>query len=121
MIYFYTKYWKSNAEVFLNENFKPYKPLANYPILKSFSDNLTIIGVYDNCVVDFKERTSQVDVINGQLKENIIFNCVKNFGKYSYKTFNCEGTLIKKSEINLNKGATLLKVPASGMIQLRQL
>ncbi len=120
MIGFYTQYWKTNADVFLNGKFTPQRPLANYPILKSYNHNLTIIGLFDNHIIDFEEETNKVDIINAQLAQKIILNSSNNYGAYHCTVYNCIGEKLKESKVMILIGGVLIKVPPCGLIRLEK-
>ncbi|KAA1243068.1 glycoside hydrolase family 36 protein [Aquimarina sp. RZ0] len=120
MIHFYTQYWKKNAACFLAGNFKPYKPLANYPILKSSSDELTIIGLYDNYIIDFEEKTQKIDIINAQINTKIVLSCNKNYGAYLCTIYDCTGQKINEYNLMIVNGVIQIEVPISGMIHLKK-
>ena len=48
MIAFYIQYWRQNVDILLNGQFYAFNPLANYPILKSYKDGQSIIGLFDD-------------------------------------------------------------------------
>ncbi|MCK8521202.1 alpha-galactosidase [Aquimarina sp. D1M17] len=120
MINFYTRYWNTNKDILLSGKFIPQKPLANYPILKSYTDSKTIIGVFDNYIIDFKEKTEQVDIINGQLEEKITLSSSDNYGGYHCFIYNSEGEKIKEYDIMILIGAIQIKVPPCGLVQLKK-
>ncbi|MEW7290203.1 glycoside hydrolase family 36 protein [Aquimarina sp. 2304DJ70-9] len=120
MIRFYTKYWKTNANTFLNGKFIPQRPLANYPILKSSSDSLTIIGLFDNYIIDFKEETDRIDIINGQMSQKVVLSSTNNYGAYHCSIYNCMGEKVKESEVMILIGVVQIKVPVCGLIRLKK-
>jgi len=120
MIHFYTHYWKKHADVLLNGSFIPTKPLANYPILKSSSKELTIIGLYDNAVIDFEEKTDMIHIINGQLETKVVLSSDKNYGAYHCVTYDCTGKKIKDCNLMILIGVLLIEVPACGLIKLKK-
>ncbi|WP_299434675.1 glycoside hydrolase family 36 protein [uncultured Aquimarina sp.] len=120
MIRFYTLYWRNHANVFLNGKFTPHKPLANYPILKSSSEELTIIGLYDNYVINFEEKTHQIDIINGQSDAKIIVSSTKNYGAYHSTTYDCTGKKVTECNLMILIGVVQIKVPPCGLIRLEK-
>ncbi len=121
MIRFYTQYWRANSSVFLNGTFEPSRPLANYPILKSCSEELTIIGLYDNYVIQFEEKSNQIDIINGQITTDIVLSSTKNYGSYQCVIYNCEGEKIKEYDVMILIGVVQIKAPICGLVQLKKL
>ncbi len=120
MIYFYTHYWKKNASIFLDGDFEPCKPLANYPILKSTKGTTTIIGVYDDHIIDIKNPTDNIDIINGKLKNQVVISSEENHGAYHCTIYDCTGKKIKESNIMLLIGVVQIQVPACGLIRLKK-
>ncbi len=120
MIRFYTHYWKAHADTLLNGTFEPQKPLANYPILKSHSKKLTIIGLFDNYVIDFNGKTNRIDIINGQTTPNVVLNSNNNFGAYHCTIYDCMGQKIKEYKVMILIGVVQIKVPVCGLIKLEK-
>ncbi len=120
MIRFYTQYWKENSETFLNGTFTPQNPLANYPILKSHSKNLTIIGLFDNYVIDFEEKTNRIDIINGQTTQKVVLSSSNNYGGYHCTVYNCMGEKIKEYNIMILIGVTQIEAPVCGLVRLEK-
>ncbi|WP_299183181.1 glycoside hydrolase family 36 protein [uncultured Aquimarina sp.] len=120
MIHFYTHYWKNHSQIFLKGKFTPQKPLANYPILKSSLDDHTIIGLFDNYIIDFKEKTNRIDIINGQLATKIILSSDKNYGAYHCVTYDCKGKKIHECNLMILIGVVQVKVPVCGLIRLEK-
>ncbi len=120
MIRFYTQYWKANSKTLLNGLFEPQRPLANYPILKSSSDDSTIIGLFDNYVINFEEKTNRVDIINGQFSSKVIISSNDNYGAYHCTTYNCMGQKIKTSNVMILIGVVQIEAPVCGLIRLEK-
>ncbi|AXT62606.1 alpha-galactosidase [Aquimarina sp. AD10] len=120
MIKFYTQYWRENVEILLNGDFEPQKPLANYPILKAGSEKLTIIGVYDNYIIDFKEKTNRIDIINGQNTEKVVLSSTDNHGAYNCSVYDCTGKKINDCKVMILIGVVQIKVPPCGLIKLEK-
>ena len=120
MIRFYTQYWNEHATILMEGDFRPLRPLANYPIQKVVKDDFTIIGVHDDFVVSVDAETENIHFLNAQLATEIIIKSSKDFGRYSGIIFDCQGNKVSEKEIELSKGATLIEVPPCGMIQLKK-
>ncbi|AXT56831.1 alpha-galactosidase [Aquimarina sp. AD1] len=120
MIHFYTHYWRNHSQIFLKGNFIPQKPLANYPILKSSLNDHTIIGVFDNYIVDFNEITNKIDIINGQLVTKIVLNSDKNYGAYHCTTYDCTGKITHECNLMILIGVVQIKAPVCGLIRLEK-
>jgi len=120
MIHFYTHFWNNHATIFLEGTFVPQKPLANYPILKSSIQEHTIIGVFDNYVIEFEENTRQVDIINGQLQTSLILKSEKNYGAYHCIIYDCMGNKTVESDVMIPIGVIQINVPACGLVRLEK-
>ncbi|WP_298545219.1 glycoside hydrolase family 36 protein [uncultured Aquimarina sp.] len=120
MIHFYTHYWRNQSDIFLKGKFTPQKPLANYPVLKSSLGKHTIIGLFDNYIIDFQEKTNRVDIINGQLNTKIILSSDQNYGAYHCITYDCTGKKVDEYDIMILIGAIQIKVPVCGLIILEK-
>ncbi|WP_298310390.1 glycoside hydrolase family 36 protein [uncultured Aquimarina sp.] len=120
MIDFYTHYWRNHSDVFLKGKFTPQKPLANYPLLKSSLGEHTIIGLFDNYIIDFEEKTNRIDIINGQLNTKVILTSSQNYGAYHCVTYDCTGKKVQECDIMILIGAIQIKAPACGLIILEK-
>ncbi|TPN84007.1 glycoside hydrolase family 36 protein [Aquimarina algicola] len=120
MLSFYTQYWKTNAEVLLQGTFVPQKPLANYPIITSFTQELTIIGVFDHYIIDIETESNKIDIINAQITERIVINCNQNHGAFHCVVYNCKGEIVQEQDMMLLIGVTQIKVPACGLVRLEK-
>jgi len=120
MIRFYTKYWNEHSHTLTQGDFKPSRPLANYPIQKVVKDNFTIIGVHDDFVVSLDEITENIHLLNAQLASEIVVKSSDDFGSFIGIIFDCQGNKLADQIIELSKGATLIEVPPCGMIQLKK-
>ncbi|WP_299260373.1 glycoside hydrolase family 36 protein [uncultured Aquimarina sp.] len=120
MIHFYTHYWRNHSDVFLKGKFIPQKPLANYPVLKSSLEDHTIIGLFDNYIIDFQEETNRVDIINGQLNTKIVLSSDKNYGAYHCVIYDCTGKKINECNLMVLIGVVQIKAPVCGLIILEK-
>ncbi len=120
MLRFYTKYWNDNADALINGEFIASKPLANYPIVKSKQGDTTIIGVYDDYIVDLNEATNIMDIINGQITTKVILNNTENYGAYHCEVFDCMGEKVNELDVMLLMGVLQIKVPPCGLIRLQK-
>lgn len=120
MIRFYTQYWNEHAGILMAGNFRPSRPLSNYPIQKVVKEDFTIIGVHDDFVVSLDRVTENVHFLNAQLAKEIVIKSLADFGNFKGIVFDCQGNKFSESEIELSKGATVIEVPPCGMVQLKQ-
>ncbi len=121
MIAFYTKYWNENADIFMNGNFIPSKPLANYSTKRISKNSKTIIGVYDNVVATIEKGDAEVHLLNAKMENQLIVNNSTNFGNYNCTIFSCQGEIVRNEEINLEKGVLALNVPSCGIVKLSKI
>ncbi len=120
MIRFYTQYWNEHVNILMEGNFKPSRPLANYPIQKVVAANFTIIGVHDDYVVSLDEATENIHFLNAQLATEIVIKSSEDFGSFKAVVYDCQGKVVMEKFITLFKGATLIEVPPCGMVQLKK-
>lgn len=121
MISFYTKYWNEYADVLMNGNFVPYKPLANYPLQIVSTERYTIIGVHDEFVLPLEKVTSNIHIFNAQIANEIILKCSEDFGIYKALVHDCQGNIVSDSSIDLSEGLVMIKVPVCGIVLLEEL
>ncbi len=115
MVKFYTEYWNANANVLMNGNFIPSKPLANYPTQRVSKDSHTIIGVYEELVTTLETAYKQIHIHNGQLAEKIVISNIKDLGNYKCLIYDCEGNVVANSNLNFEKGLLEIVVPPCGI------
>ncbi len=116
MITFYTNYWNKYKEVLLYGKFTPLKPLANYPIIKAETVEHTIIGIYDDYILDVEMNANRIDIINGKITKEIILNYKTVLGSYSCTVYDCMGTIIDQFSMKMNEAFKQIEVPACGLI-----
>ncbi|WP_276168997.1 glycoside hydrolase family 36 protein [Zobellia alginiliquefaciens] len=121
MIGFYTKYWNENSDVLMNGDFLPSKPLANYPTKRVSKNGHLIIGVYDTWVIELNEAPNQVDILNGQIADQVVIRNTKDFGVYRCKIYDCQGSLIREDKVVFSKGVLEIVVPACGIIKAEKI
>lgn len=117
MIQFYTYYWNENKDTLLEGEFTAYKPLSNYPILKSKSSDLTIFGIYDDLVLDIDMTNNEIHIINGKLSSSVIIKSEDPPSNWSATVYNHVGDQIRTEEIIL-KSIQEVDCPPNGMIKL---
>ncbi|WP_343486651.1 glycoside hydrolase family 36 protein [Allomuricauda sp. d1] len=120
MVEFYTQYWLQNASTLLSSDFLPKAPLENYPLLCAKSGTKSILGLFADNYVFLDKPEHQIDVLNAKLSEDVVVLCQKDFGQYHYGVFDCKGNRIEQDSLRLQKGCNLIKVPASGLLQLKK-
>ncbi|WP_411032115.1 glycoside hydrolase family 36 protein [Spongiimicrobium sp. 3-5] len=118
MIAFYTRYWQEHAHILLEGHFTPSRPLANYPMQRVSKDGYTIIGIYEEYVAKLYEAKENIHLINGQIANELVLNCITSLGDYNCLVYDCTGKKISEKEVNLAKGVHLLEVPPCGLIEL---
>jgi len=120
MIRFYTQYWNQHAHIFMEGDFKPSRPLANYPIQKVVKDDFTIIGVHDDFVVSLDGVTENIHFLNAQLATEIVIKALDDFGSFKGIIFDCQGNKVSENEYEFFNGVTLIEIPPCGMVQLKK-
>ncbi len=121
MIAFYTKYWNANAAVLTTGDFRPSRPLANYPIQQISKNGKTIIGVYDSYVIELENDDNEIHVLNGQIADQITIRSVRDLGNYQCKTYDCQGKMLEDKVIIFSKGVLEVAVPPCGILMATKL
>lgn len=119
MISFYTAYWNQNKDLITTGNFIPSRPLSNYTINQVSKDNTSIIGVYDDYVVNIQNSYDRLDIINGKLTNSVVVKSEIE-STYMITVFNCKGEKVKDETLELQKGIFEFEVPDCGLIQLKK-
>jgi len=119
MIKFYTQYWIDNATILLDGKFTPYNPLANYPVLKSELNKQTIIGVFDDAVVEHDLQNS-TDVLNVKISEKVVVRNTGIAGKFEVTIWDCQGNHSETSIEDLPTGLLDFTIPTAGMIKIKR-
>ena len=121
MIAFYTRYWNEHRNLLMNGTFRAYRPLANYPVLSVTDEERTIIGVYEDLVVNVEDTFLEIDFVNGKLSEQVAFELYDDAGKCSVNVYDCQGQLDWCEDMELAEGMHALEVPPAGLIQIKLL
>jgi alpha-galactosidase len=121
MIKFYTEYWNANKDILLDGDFLPYRPLSNYPLLSASGEEKIIYGVYDNTIVELEDDFEKIDLINGTLNGQIVFEMLEDYGKCSVKIYDCMGNLEWEENETFDEGIHALEVSANGMICIEKI
>ncbi|MEO9662981.1 MAG: alpha-galactosidase, partial [Maribacter dokdonensis] len=116
MIAFYTDYWNKNADLLMNGDFTPYRPLANYPLQKVTNAEKAIFGVYDAYVLDLEDINNEFHILNGQITDSVIIRNANDFEDYQCSVYDCQGLLIGEKTISLNKGILEVAIPPCGIL-----
>ena len=120
MIKFYTNYCVKNSSILLHGDFVPYSPLSNYPILSASDEEKVIFGVYEDHIVYVDSGFEQIDLVNGKLSEQIVFELDYDLGKCKVVIYDCMGLVDYKEKIKFKAGIHSLEVPPNGIIKIRK-
>jgi alpha-galactosidase len=116
---FWIKYWKSNSQYLLGDNFEAYDPVHHYTILKAGDENKQII--------DFYARTEPFDLghFNFEIADLINssdypFLSVSGSptGKVDYITYDHSGKYSNRGVLKFKKDVAVLDVPVGGFARL---
>lgn len=118
MVKFYTQFWNEKRDLIINGNFVPSKPLANYPINQVSQNNETMIGVFDDNIMELQSSFSAINIINGKLTDYVVIKSFEDFGNFNCQIFDCMGNITNQQTLTLEQGLSELKVPACGLIKL---
>jgi len=116
MIGFYTDYWNKNADVLMNGDFTPYRPLANYPLQKVTTTDKTIYGVYDAYVIDLENIGTEFHILNGQIADSVIVKNAIDFAEYQCNVYDCKGQLETEETRSFTKGIMEIAIPPCGIL-----
>jgi len=119
MIGFYMKYWRENADVFLDGEFLPSSPLSNYPILKVNKGNKLIIGIYEEQHVLIDYTYKEIDILNAKISNIIVLVPCEQICSYSYEVLDCQGKLISTNVLDFGKGVIVLNLPSCGILKMK--
>lgn len=120
MVEFYTRYWRDNADIVLDGDFKAYNPLGNYPILSVEKDGKAIIGLYDEIVMHMN-GAQQVDVLNATPSDSIAIKHIGSSKTYKITARDCKGHIRSERVQTLPQGITEIAVPRSGVLSLERM
>lgn len=119
MIAFLTHYWNENKQILLFGDFKAYRPSSNYPMLSSSYEDKIIYGVYEDMIVSIQSGFRHIDLINGKLSDQVVFELTEDLGKVEVVIVDCSGQEDWKDVVDFEEGVHTLEVPANGIIQLK--
>jgi len=119
MLKFYTQYWNENKNVLLDGEFAPANPLGNYPVVKSMLGKKTIIGVFDEAVVETPLISSTTDILNVKRSENIAIRNTHASGSFEITIWDCMGNKKEENVLNLAPGLLDVKVPTGGLLSIK--
>lgn len=119
MVKYITEYWNRNKATLLDGDFKPGKPLGNYPVITASSKNKSIYALYDSIMIT--PESDNFDVINARTDGEVYVRADRNSGNYEYKVFNCMGDLKKEGKLELSKGIHTIQVPPSGIVEFNKI
>ncbi len=121
MIGFWMKYWSTNKNILMHENFRADHPGENYTALHGFDHKKQITALYTDQVVQPKSNTvNEIDLINATSNTTLYFDPLDNFSKeITIETYSSEGKpldTIKK----VNTGTPIkIMSPKVGLIRIR--
>lgn len=118
MVRHYTQYWLENRSILLQGSFKAKSPLANYPLVFASNGIKIIYSVYESVIFALDESFEEFDLINGKADEQIVFECLEDFGICQIRIFDCQGHLDWESIEAFDEGVHALEVPVAGLITI---
>lgn len=116
MVDFYMKYWTEYADILLDENYVPSKPLANYPLQKVTAKDTLIVGIYEPYTIALDEMPKYLHIHNGQLYDEVIVRNTNGQRAYSCKIYDCQGTLVTEQNIVFDNSVTAVGIPPCGIL-----
>jgi len=123
MIGFWMNYWKKNRAVLLDGEFQPAAPAQNYPMIVGRTPAKFIAAIYQNMVVaPGVKPPSQIDVVNGMPGGgDVVVRFSDNYGKARVCIYDTQGHIVSNEVQTIKAGATVWKVPPSGLLQIKRL
>ena len=120
MTRFYIDYWNRNREVLAQGGIDAPFPMMNYPLVRGYSKEKQIVGVYNDVVVpiDGSRPTGRIDIVNAKGSRQVVLSVANDLGRYSHEVRDCTGKLVKRAELTLKQGLVELDVPLSGVVSL---
>jgi len=120
MVEFYTSYWKSNADIFMDGTFVAYSPLANYPYLSSAKNDKIIYGLYEDVVLPVDLKYTSIDILNAKTRQQVVINAQGEKAIWQIDMFDCMGTHTNHATQEISQGVHTFETPFSGQIQLKK-
>lgn len=116
---FWIKYWKSNAQYLLGDNFEAYNPVHHYTVLKAGDETKQII--------DFYARTEPFDLGYFNFETADLINSSdrpflsvtgKPTGKVDFITYDHTGKYSSRGTLRFKKEVAIMDVPIGGFVRL---
>ena len=121
MIGFWMKYWRENRGVLLDGEFIPVSPAQNYPMISGHTSKKWISVIYQDMVsAPVNAEFREIDIINAKGAGDVVLRLDKAFGTAAVTVRDCRGKTVREEKKELTAGAHVFKVPASGLVEIRQ-
>jgi alpha-galactosidase len=116
---FWIKYWKTNSQYLLGDNFETYDPVHHYTILKSGDETKQIVGFYARTepfdLGYFNFETA--DLINSSNYPYLSITG-KPTGKVDYIIYDYTGKYSNRGTLKFKRDVAVLEVPVGGFARL---
>jgi len=117
---FWLSFWKRHRDVLIDGSLAPYYPELNYPIIASSTEEKYLAAVYSDFIVHLGgEANKNIILVNGTLKDKLYVEIENDLGQRQIEVINCMGEVIKRENINLNKGVLIIDIPVSGVAYIK--
>lgn len=117
MLRFWLSFWREHRDVLLDGKLTPLNPELNYPLVIASKREQRITAVYADYVVNpGMNIPHQLIVVNGTLKDRVVIELDENRGKQIAIIKDCQGEIVKKYKMTMNKGIHSITVPPAGII-----
>ncbi|MEK4761247.1 glycoside hydrolase family 36 protein [Viridibacillus sp. FSL E2-0187] len=121
MAKYWLGFWKEHRDVLLNGKLKAEAPELLYPIVSAENDVTKIIAVYGDVVVKSgKSSVSNLIIVNGTLKEELVLDLEEDIMDHTLEIYDCCGHLVKKQFLSLHAGLNRLHVQKSGILMIKK-
>ncbi|HPS13164.1 MAG TPA: hypothetical protein PLB87_07800, partial [Prolixibacteraceae bacterium] len=116
---FWVKYWKSNSQYLLSDDFDAYDPVHHYTVLRAGNETKQIIDFYARTAPFdlgyFNFETA--DLINSSDYPYLAITGTPT-GKVDYITYDYTGKYTNRGSLKFKKNVAILDVPVGGFVRL---
>ncbi len=118
MVQFWTRYWIANRQILLDGEFVPSRPSAVFPILRAEGENKTVVGLYEEMVVQVSRADAALDVVNATSGRTVVLRLGSDLGERDAVIFDAQGQEKARHRMHLDGGLVEFEVPPSGLLSI---
>lgn len=120
MIHFLTQFWRSRKEILLEGDFRPLRPLLNYPTLESALNGKLVVGFYEEILHHIHGSYQQIDLVNASPGTEVYCKFAQAQGHFIAQVYDCMGNLVNEEELQIDAGLAVISIPRSGIAMLKK-